>query len=182
MKAKGFTLIEILVCISIIVLLSAILNPVFKSSLAAAKETHSKGNLRQQHLALKLYQAEWGGDGVHGTADDMAYPLEDAPTISGMWPTTLNVPETIWKSACCCHPDYPYMVIQYLLLRPKTRDEGQVYGDNMVTFIDQHCNSPQTKLRNIHEPRKALGILLSGTLVVRRKEGSFEKPSWWIED
>ena len=52
---KGFTLVELLVVISIIALLLAILMPSLQQAREQAKKVICGSNLRQQGTALKLY-------------------------------------------------------------------------------------------------------------------------------
>jgi prepilin-type N-terminal cleavage/methylation domain-containing protein/prepilin-type processing-associated H-X9-DG protein len=54
-KAAGFTLVELLVVVSIIALLAAILFPVFSQVRERAKQTSCMSNLRQIGLAFTLY-------------------------------------------------------------------------------------------------------------------------------
>jgi len=58
MKRRGFTLIELLVVIAIIAILAAILFPVFAQAKAAAKKTSDLSNLKQQGLAIIMYEAD----------------------------------------------------------------------------------------------------------------------------
>ena len=58
MKRRGFTLIELLVVIAIIAILAAILFPVFAQAKAAAKKTVDLSNLKQQTLAIIMYEAD----------------------------------------------------------------------------------------------------------------------------
>lgn len=57
-ERKAFTLIEVLVVIAIIVLIAAIVFPVFGQVKASAKRTHCISNLRQIGLSLGLYMAD----------------------------------------------------------------------------------------------------------------------------
>jgi prepilin-type N-terminal cleavage/methylation domain-containing protein/prepilin-type processing-associated H-X9-DG protein len=59
--AKGFTLIEILVVIAIIVLLAAILLPVYARARTAAAMPVCLSNLKQLALAFDMYCADWDG-------------------------------------------------------------------------------------------------------------------------
>src|ERR1700734_2071564 len=53
---KAFTLIELLVVIAIIAILAAILFPVFAQAKLAAKKTVDLSNMKQQSLALTMYE------------------------------------------------------------------------------------------------------------------------------
>ena len=58
--SKGFSLIELLVVVSVIVILSAILFPVFAQAREAARRTTCLSNLRQLVTAHHLYVQEIG--------------------------------------------------------------------------------------------------------------------------
>jgi len=60
--SKGFSLIELLVVVSVIVILSAILFPVFAQARETARRTTCLSNLRQLVTAHHLYDAAGGGD------------------------------------------------------------------------------------------------------------------------
>ena len=59
-KQQGFTLIELLVVIGIIVILAAILYPVFQSVREKARQAQCQGQLTQIATALREYRQEWG--------------------------------------------------------------------------------------------------------------------------
>jgi len=61
LKHRGFSLIELLVVLSITALLTAILIPVLRSARSAAKITVCQGRLRQWGLAFEAYAAENDG-------------------------------------------------------------------------------------------------------------------------
>jgi len=57
-KNAGFTLIEIIVVLTIILILAAVLMPVFQKAKGAAGDTVCISNLRQLHVAYSLYAAD----------------------------------------------------------------------------------------------------------------------------
>jgi prepilin-type N-terminal cleavage/methylation domain-containing protein/prepilin-type processing-associated H-X9-DG protein len=57
---KGFTLIELLVVIAIILILAAILFPVFAKVRSKALQTTCANNLKQLGIASEMYQTAWG--------------------------------------------------------------------------------------------------------------------------
>lgn len=59
-KQQGFTLIELLVVIGIIVILAAILYPVFGAVREKAKQANCRSNLHQISTAMKMYRQEHG--------------------------------------------------------------------------------------------------------------------------
>lgn len=58
---KGFTLVELIVCIAIIVLIAAIAIPVVSQVLASSRDTQCLSNLRQMATAVNLYRNEHVG-------------------------------------------------------------------------------------------------------------------------
>lgn len=63
-RKSAFTLIELLVVIAIIAILAAILFPVFAQAKEAAKKTAGLSNLKQNAVAVLMYNAD--NDGVFG--------------------------------------------------------------------------------------------------------------------
>ena len=59
-RRRGFTMVELLVVIGIIVLLVAILFPVFSVVKGKARETQCRTNLHMLAVALKQYRDEHG--------------------------------------------------------------------------------------------------------------------------
>ena len=56
MKSKGFTLVEILIAISIVMILTAIAIPVYRVAKEASSRTVCTSNLRQVHQAIMMYE------------------------------------------------------------------------------------------------------------------------------
>ena len=69
-KRRGFTLVELLVVISIIALLMAILMPALNRARELGRRAVCMGNLKQLALAWVMYADENGGDLVNGEAGD----------------------------------------------------------------------------------------------------------------
>ena len=61
MKRCGFTLVEIIVVISIVMLLAAILFPAFGSARARSRQAACASNLHQLGVAVALYQQDYDG-------------------------------------------------------------------------------------------------------------------------
>lgn len=178
MKTRAFTLVEILVAISIIILLSSILTPVLKSTVASAKETQTASNLRQHHLALKMYQIDWNGDGNFGSSEAMAYPLVPYYWYES-WPIVLNIPDGLTTSPCGLHPSQGQLMIHYHFRMLVTADEGHAFKDNLLTFADVNCNPSNISYQNTIEQRRGIGILLGGQIVNHRKYGNMWRFDWW---
>jgi prepilin-type N-terminal cleavage/methylation domain-containing protein len=61
-KKRAFTLIELLVVIAIIAILAAILFPVFAKAKEAAKKTAALSNVKQNALAVLMYNTDFDGN------------------------------------------------------------------------------------------------------------------------
>ena len=71
MKDKAFTLVEILVSVAIIMLLLALLFPVFKGAKKNSQISVATSNLRQIYTAISLYKND----------NDGGYPLDDLDVL-----------------------------------------------------------------------------------------------------
>jgi prepilin-type N-terminal cleavage/methylation domain-containing protein/prepilin-type processing-associated H-X9-DG protein len=64
-KRAGFSLIELLVVMTIITILASMLFPVFSAARAKARQIVCLSNLKQITLALQMYLEDWGGYPMH---------------------------------------------------------------------------------------------------------------------
>ncbi|MDD2486310.1 MAG: type II secretion system protein [bacterium] len=80
---KGFTLIELIVVITIIALLSSILFPVFAKARSKAAQATCANNLKQLGAAFHMYAQDWDGAGVlnYRAEDKKSWPFLLAPYI-----------------------------------------------------------------------------------------------------
>jgi prepilin-type N-terminal cleavage/methylation domain-containing protein len=115
-KRAGFTIVELLVVVSIIALLIAILLPAIGKARDAARITQSQGNMRNLAVANDTYAADWadrqftacpddagivGGDGP-GYGDligCMGQQLVGYDSSGGLW--------GFWCAGGICGPGYP---------------------------------------------------------------------------
>ena len=81
-KPRGFTIIELLVVVSIIALLVGILLPAIGKAREQAKLTISQANLRQLATAHATYQAEWNDRQLTYINDNFAQYGND---LSSAW-------------------------------------------------------------------------------------------------
>ena len=70
----GFSIIELLTCISIIAIIAAISYPVFGKVKVAVLEAKSKSQMRQLSMDIMLYQGDNNGDGVFSDSYSMGLP------------------------------------------------------------------------------------------------------------
>lgn len=155
--AHGFSLIELLVVVSIVALLVALVLPSLRGARSAAKRVACQSNLRQQGVAWHTYAADFNGFGpyqlvyVPGTqgatypgpdADTGEWLLRLAPYVNGPPVSTLSRRAGLANSA-----DRRIPVFQC----PETwglgpyRDDGHSYGANAYVVSDQssaHYLSP----------------------------------------
>jgi prepilin-type N-terminal cleavage/methylation domain-containing protein len=95
---KAFTLIELLVVIAIIAILAAILFPVFAQAKAAAKKTAALSNLKQNAVAVLMYNTDYDDTFAQsayclGTANGVVIPGSGAQVFSiydAIFPYTKN--------------------------------------------------------------------------------------------
>lgn len=71
---RGFTLLEVIVAISIMILLASLLFPVFVSAKRASNRSSCMSNLKQLGMALTIYRGDVGGS-EYGTPRQMGLPL-----------------------------------------------------------------------------------------------------------
>lgn len=74
MKRKGFTLVELLVVISIIAVLLSILMPSLRKAKEQAKKVVCMSNLKQMGLGHLLYAEDWNGWQIYVGGDDTVIP------------------------------------------------------------------------------------------------------------
>ncbi|MFZ4507580.1 MAG: type II secretion system protein [Fimbriimonas sp.] len=93
MKTKGFTLVEVLVVMSIIALLALVTFPVFRQSVSQAKNTNCLSNVRQLVVAQLLYYEDWQAfsgepSGSPATVKRLGGVLFECPAAEVSWRKT----------------------------------------------------------------------------------------------
>ncbi len=95
LNQKGFTLIEILIVLSLIAILAAIAVPVYNQSLLRARETVLKENLYQVRNAIDKYYGDKGAyPGTLSTLVEERYirslPLDPITNSTDQWEEVYN--------------------------------------------------------------------------------------------
>lgn len=86
MRSNGFTLLELLVVISIIALLLAILLPVLRGARERAKVVQCGFNLRQIGIVMHVYQEDWNRLPVSYAVRPSTSPVEPDSAFLTYWP------------------------------------------------------------------------------------------------
>jgi prepilin-type N-terminal cleavage/methylation domain-containing protein/prepilin-type processing-associated H-X9-DG protein len=142
MKRKAFTLIELLIVISIIALLAAMLLPAYARVRASARRTTCQSNLHQLTLATRIYLQDYDG----------YFPVALIDTAGQSWQDRLE----------------PYLRNKQVLLCPDgvgTLPLAGHYGANFAVFH----SSPLVNDAGIQAPASVLMIVDAGTYEVEAR-------------
>jgi prepilin-type N-terminal cleavage/methylation domain-containing protein len=143
-RRRGFSLVELLVVVSIIALLMAIALPSTRKAIRQARETVCKSNLKEVFLALDMYRTEHQGwlPTVDGSA---AFRTSEA------WWTKLVGVDPAVKGVLIC-PDDPWASI---LRQNLARSTFGLEGTGSYGLNDFIVSSPDSFLANLGRFRPA---------------------------
>jgi len=178
-KARAFGMIELLVVIAILVLLAALLTPVYQKARASAAEATSKSNLRQIYLQTMLYVADYDG-APYGTSFQMGLPPIPQPerlsTLVKLKPPQAPHPlsKTIGTSY---YSNYSDPGLDNL---PQTwREYSEKFQGDSVLYIDPFNNDPDKPLHvGPFYRRKMIAVNLNGSVIVRFITGDWDARNW----
>lgn len=183
MKKPAFSLVEVLVCLAIAAVLVAILLPVLSSAKKASRETVCVSNLKQLHLAISLYQEQYGGSSGLGNLYEMGLPT---PPLRKSLKYASELGRCDGQGSPVRSPTgFAYF---YIPSPPdamsgfvKWADYVSAEGENAVLIMDLNHNEIRATSLILAEglTKKGMAVLLSGQLVRKNKKGNPWKFDWW---
>ena len=126
---KGFTLLELLVVISIIGILSALLLANFNAARERARDTQRKGDIRNMQTALGVYYSDYGGFPTSGTGANVGKIIGCSPPAT---PTLCN-----WGSSWI--PETGKILMSTLPKDPLSTQTYYYTQTNLDTYTLQAC-------------------------------------------
>lgn len=175
---------ELLVCISIIAIVFAITAPVFQYARESARITSAVSYMHQIGKAIAIYRSDWEEGGGYTTAHQLGLP-----TYEYVRDTALGLSSPPLASPCGYRagigfdnsrhaPDY---VWTYSLTDTEwwQRRILEKYRENTLLVFDPRCNPSGTDWNSPYAEKRAIGLLLSGQVINRRKAGLADHQDWW---
>lgn len=84
MGHKGFTLIEVLITVTILAILASAVMPLSKMSVKRAKETELREDLRTMRKAIDEYKRAWDEGRIRKNAGESGYPPDLKTLVDGV--------------------------------------------------------------------------------------------------
>ena len=168
---RGFTLIEVIVVLSILSVLVALLLPVLSRARDAARVAQAASNLHQIGVALELYRSDNDGEVMYGRAYEMGLPTElslyGGPVVPEM---LIGGTNGLWSSPCGQHSDTPPAESTGTNLGyfPSDLDEEpwrayvEAKGGTAIVAADSNCNPADVPLSAAFYKKLHLGLGLDG--------------------
>jgi prepilin-type N-terminal cleavage/methylation domain-containing protein/prepilin-type processing-associated H-X9-DG protein len=165
-RRSGFTLIEILVVLVIIMILAAILFPVFDRAMANAKRASCASNLKQLGLAVQLYTQDY----------DECMPYGRLRTSASNTPPDgfYGAPPYFWSWSQVTYPYYKDLDLircPSQKLGPRNFHQFRHYGANTVLMPLDPNNAgidPPVTLSSITYPAATYMIMDSGSYYITK--------------
>jgi Tfp pilus assembly major pilin PilA len=163
---------ELLIVLAILVVLAALLFPVYGNAKRAAQVSVTMSRLAQCQLAISLYRADHEPDSATMGLPSMETVL-NARNLKGSF---YGATDEQWRSGCGQHrtgeTPYFYMFFDSLDYMLKA-------GEDAILLVDEQCNDGSVDLRAEYMTRRAIAVRLNGTIVQRQRRGSAGRPMFW---
>ncbi len=173
MKARGFSLLEMLLVVSIIMFLAAIASPALTEAKASANVRSSIARLQQFHKAVTIYMIDY---------EDASIP-HNLPPADYVYGGRLGFNRDFFVSPCGLKPN-PYVdgrnKFSYVFWNRENTPETyfQKYREKSMLLTDGDCN-PSGVFFSPYTVKRGLGITQDGQLIVHYKRGEVTNRWWW---
>ncbi|MBS1717695.1 MAG: type II secretion system protein [Armatimonadetes bacterium] len=171
MARRGYTLLEVLTVVAILLLLATFLQPAFSESKLQGRIAASEMNLRQAYMAMQVYRNEWETV-IYGTPFEMGYPKD---------PYYVHAPDpSIFKSPCYDHGKFQESDGYYYAFFGDETDQEeqgkwvQRFLGQTPLFVDMDCNEGDVDFNSPEVTKRAICVTLDGNIISRRKKGDLE--------
>ncbi len=176
---RAFTMIDTLVCLSIIALIASLLAPTIIQAKESAKITVTRSNLRQIGLAIAMYRETWGGEGVYGNAWAMGLPCapqpDRMPILSQLLPPNRSHP-----SSSATGTGYKQIFGVGGIVGPQWESYSQKAQDSSVIYVDPFFNPPWLDLNaSQFYPLFIVAVRLDTSVFHVRRKGEWQLPTFW---
>jgi prepilin-type N-terminal cleavage/methylation domain-containing protein len=175
---SGFSLVEVIVVVTIVVIVAAISYPVFTRAKEKSLESQSISNMRQLFIAIEIYRADYGGI-PYGSMEAMGLP----PAPSEKW---------LGASVAALYPPkqppggYLYFPVPKNLDRraPTWEQYVREHTEATVLIADAGFNPLEPKgaskyyYMNPDVEKYVIGMTVGGSIRKQRASGSLVM-QWW---
>lgn len=166
-RNSAFTVIELIVVIGIVLVLAAILVPVFARAKRSAKEARSISAMRQIHVAATLYQVDHG---------ESAHNFGLPENIDGRLAfEKLNTWKLMFEGCDFTTPLAPKRTVIWWnvnsLSEPAYSEDKREHPDSAPMVLDLTCDDYDIPDFYALAPRKSVAVSMTGNLIRNRNYG-----------
>lgn len=187
-RSRAFTVLEVVVVVAILVVLAALLAPVFAQAKESGKMAVCRSNLRQRFLALQQYRDEVGGTDEPAESGAMGFPAHLDCVI---WPDDCWTNSERRLNCSGQNPSTRGGIVSYRQFWAPPRFFKEAYyeisertwidyvrqaGAGAIVLLD--ANHPLHVPSNTWTTSRAFGIAIDGSLKTRVRRGNPQFYSW----